>query len=245
MAIKCPQCGAEYDVTLFTFGRSIHCDCGAWVDLAVGHQQTSEDVEQVSQQESASDTLFQFKITLMESEPPIWRRIQVKDCTLDKLHEHIQTAMGWTNSHLHEFEINGQRHGNPELLDDGFEGFECVDSTTTMISDIVPKGNKGFDFKYEYDFGDGWEHEVVFEGHLPVDKGKKYPLCLEGEEACPPEDVGGVGGYAEMLEALADPKHESHEEYTQWAGTFRSEAFDAEEATKAMRRGLPDWRRSE
>ena len=86
--------------------------------------------------------LFQFKITLMESEPPIWRRIQVKDCTLDKLHEHIQTAMGWTNSHLHEFEINGQRHGNPELLDDGFEGFECVDSTTTMISDIVPKGSK-------------------------------------------------------------------------------------------------------
>ena len=245
MAIKCPQCGAEYDVTLFTFGRSIHCDCGAWVDLAVGHQQTSEDVEQVSQQESASDTLFQFKITLMESEPPIWRRIQVKDCTLDKLHEHIQTAMGWTNSHLHEFDINGQRHGNPELLDDGFEGFECVDSTTTMISDIVPKGNKGFDFKYEYDFGDGWEHEVVFEGYLPVEKGKKYPLCLEGEEACPPEDVGGVWGYAEMLEALADPKHERHEEYTQWAGTFRREDFDAEKATKAMRRGLPDWRRSE
>src|SRR5690606_16718125 len=67
----------------------------------------------------ASERLYQFKITLLESQPPIWRRIQVKNCTLDKFHEHIQTAMGWANSHLHQFEIDGERYGDPELLDDG------------------------------------------------------------------------------------------------------------------------------
>src|SRR5690606_36545983 len=75
---------------------------------------------------AASERLYQFKITLLDSQPPIWRRIQIKNCTLDKLHEHIQAAMGWTNSHLHQFEIDGKRYGDPELLDDGFEDFECV-----------------------------------------------------------------------------------------------------------------------
>ena len=76
------------------------------------------------------------KITLLGSEPAIWRRIQIEDCTLDKLHEDIQTSMGWTNSHLHQFEINGERYGDPELIDDGFDDFECVDSTKTMLSDL-------------------------------------------------------------------------------------------------------------
>ena len=90
----------------------------------------------------ASERLYQFKITLLESQPPIWCRIQVRDSTLDKLHERIQTAMGWTNSHLHRFEIDGERFGDPELLDDGFEDFECVDSTVTKISEIIPKDGK-------------------------------------------------------------------------------------------------------
>lgn len=191
----------------------------------------------------AAERLYQFKITLLESQPPIWRRIQVKNCTLDKLHEHIQTAMGWTNSHLHQFEIDGERYGDPELLDDGFDDFECVDSTVTKISEIVPKDGKRFRFRYEYDFGDGWEHEVLFEGCLRAERGQRYPTCVEGERACPPEDVGGVWGYAEYLEALAAPKHEQHDEMLQWRGPFDAEKFDSEEATKAMRRGLPDWRR--
>lgn len=191
---------------------------------------------------AASDTLFQFKITLLESNPPIWRRIQVQDCTLDKLHEHIQTAMGWTNSHLHQFEIKGERYGDPELLDDGFEDFECEDSTTTVLSGILPKTGKRFSFKYEYDFGDGWEHEVLYEGSPPLEKGKKYPFCLEGERACPPEDVGGVWGYAEFLEAIADPKHEQHDDFVEWAGEFDPDDFDPKKATKEMKKGLPDWR---
>lgn len=190
----------------------------------------------------ASERLYRFKITLLESQPPIWRRIQVKDFTLDKFHERIQTAMGWTNSHLHQFEVDGERYGDPELLDDGFEDFECVDSTVTKISGIVPKDGKRFRFLYDYDFGDGWAHEVLFEGCLKTEKSGRYPLCVEGKRNCPPEDVGGVWGYAEFLEAIANPKHEQHDGFVEWAGDFDPEGFDASEATKAMRRGLPDWR---
>jgi hypothetical protein len=194
---------------------------------------------------TARGTLFQFKITLIGSNPPIWRRIQVKDGTLDKLHEHIQTAMGWTNSHLHQFMVDGARYGDPDLLDDDFEEFDAEDSTRTKISKVVPKTNRKFRFTYEYDFGDGWEHEIVLEGCPKPEPGTKYPICLEGERACPPEDVGGVWGYEEFLQALADPEHERHDEFSEWSGPFAPEKFDPAEATKAMQRGLPDWRNLE
>jgi len=183
-----------------------------------------------------SERLYQFKITLIESKPPIWRRIQVKNCTLDKFHERIQTAMGWNNSHLHRFEINGERYGDPELLDNDYDDFDCVDSTVTKISEIVPKDGKHFSFRYQYDFGDNWQHEVIFEGCLRAESGQRYPLCLEGEKACPPEDVGGISGYLEYLEALADPSHEQHEEFLEWRGPFDPEKFDAEKITNEMRR---------
>ena len=191
----------------------------------------------------ASERLYQFKITLNDYEPTIWRRIQVKNCTLDKLHERIQTAMGWTNSHLHEFEIDGERYGDPELLNYGFEEFPGIDTTITRISQIVPKNGNRFDFLYQYDFGDCWNHKVLFEGCLRAESGQRYPLCIEGERACPPEDVGGIGGYAEFLEAMVDPNHERHQEFMEWRGEFDSERFDATNTTKAMRKGLPDWRR--
>ena len=190
------------------------------------------------------ERLYQFKITLLDFKPIIWRRIQVKSCTLDKFHEHIQTTMGWTNSHLHEFQINGERHGDPELLDDGFaDDDHFIDSTAIMLGDIVPKSGKRLTFEYEYDFGDGWQHEIVFEGCLESKKGKRYPVCVEGANACPPEDVGGVGGYADYLEAIADSTHEQHEDLLQWRGKFDPKYFDAEKVTKKMRRGLPDWRK--
>jgi hypothetical protein len=199
--------------------------------------------EPKSKAKVASSTLYQFKITLLGVKPSIWRRIQVQDCTLDKLHEHIQTAMGWTNSHLHQFEIKGQRYGDSALLDDNFEEFDCVDSTKTMVSEIVPKTGKRSAFKYEYDFGDSWEHEIMFEGSPPVDPKAKYPLCLEGERACPPEDCGGIWGYQDFLAAIADPKHEDHENMLEWiGGKFDSEKFDPSKATKVMKKGLPDWR---
>lgn len=187
--------------------------------------------------------LYQFKITLLRIEPPIWRRIQIKDCTLDKLHEHIQTAMGWTNSHLHQFKVGGETYGNPELLEDDFD---CLDSTRTKFSTILPTDGKPFSFQYEYDFGDCWEHEVLFEGCPPVDPKAKYPLCLEGERACPPEDCGGARGYADFLEAIGDKGHKQHDEMLEWiGGSFDPAAFDPETATANMKNGLPDWRESE
>jgi hypothetical protein len=183
-----------------------------------------------------SERLFQFKITLVESKPPIWRRIQVKNCALDKLHERIQTVMGWNNSHLHRFEIKGERYGDPEYLDDGYDDFRCVDSTITRISDVVPKDGERIHFLYLYDFGDNWRHEVIFEGCLRAEAGQRYPLCLEGEKNCPLENVGGVWGYAEFLEALADPSHEEHEEFLEWAGNFDPEDFDAVKMTREMRK---------
>jgi hypothetical protein len=194
---------------------------------------------------SVSQRLYQFKITLKEIEPPIWRRIQVKDCTLDKMHERIQTAMGWTNSHLNQFSVNDQLYADPMLMEETFYELGCEDSTNTKLSDIVPKSGQRFSFTYEYDFGDGWKHDVCFEGCLRAEKGARYPLCLEGERACPPEDVGGVWGYQEFLEAMANPKHDRHIELIEWSGPFDPEKFDAQTATKVMRRGLPNWREQE
>ena len=92
------------------------------------------------------------------------------------------------------------------------------DSTTTKISDILPKTGKRLRFEYEYDFGDSWHHEVVFEGCLRAERGGRYPICLEGARACPPEDVSGTGGYEEFVEAIADPENEEREGFLQWAG---------------------------
>ena len=192
----------------------------------------------------SSERLYQFRITLLDTQPAIWRRIQVRGCTLDKLHEHIQTAMGWTNSHLHHFRIGKQLYGDPDLLQESFEEMEYEDSSRTKLSAILPKSGQPFVFEYEYDFGDGWRHEVLFEGCLRAEQEKRYPVCVEGERACPPEDVGGVWGYQGFLEAMADPGHEDHDGLLEWAGgSFDSEAFDPVKATKRMWRGLPDWRR--
>jgi hypothetical protein len=196
-----------------------------------------------AKQSKSTGTVYQIKITLKESHPPIWRRIQVKDCTLDKLHEHIQTAMGWTNSHLHHFEFGKQLYGDPMLIGDNFEDMEYEDSTTTNLSDIIPENRRKFRFDYEYDFGDSWHHEILWEGCPKEEPGKKYPRCVEGERACPPEDCGGIWGYPNFIEALKNPDHERHEELLEWiGGKFDPEVFDAVAATKAMKKGLGDWR---
>jgi hypothetical protein len=190
------------------------------------------------------ERIYQFKITLKNIKPAIWRRLQVRDCTLDRLHERIQTAMGWTNSHLHHFTINDTRYGDPWLLDENFEEMNYKNSREVTLSKILPKSGKRFSFEYEYDFGDSWCHDVLFEGCLWVEPGQRYPLCVEGERACPPEDVGGTSGFAGFIVSIADPDDDRHEERLQWiGGTFDPEEFDPEKATKRMRRGLPDWRK--
>lgn len=194
--------------------------------------------------------VYQFKIALRRSTPPIWRRIQVEDSTLDQLHEHIQTAMGWSNSHLHQFKIGEQVYGDPMLLEEDFEeqpfGSQYHDSTTTLLSHFLARVGVPFRFGYEYDFGDSWEHDVVFEGCATAKSGREYPLVLEGERACPPEDVGGVPGYERFLRIIGDPGHREREDTLYWAGgQFDPEAFDPAAATKEMKMGLPDWRSEE
>jgi hypothetical protein len=189
------------------------------------------------------DRLYQFKIRLKNIRPRIWRRIQTRDCTLDKLHDRIQNAMGWTNSHLHQFVINQKLYGDPMLMEGDFGPSSYVDSTLVTLSELLPKSGARFYFEYKYDFGDSWEHEVLFEGCLKAKLGERYPLCVEGERACPPEDVGGTPGYKEFLKAIAQPDHEEHEENLRWAGgSFDPEHFDPVKATKRMIRGLPNWR---
>jgi hypothetical protein len=180
-----------------------------------------------------SNLLFQFKITLLEITPPIFRQIQVPDCTLGELHEIIQAGMSWENCHLHRFIIDGERYGVPE------PELKLKNEDKVILSQIVPKDGKGFRFIYEYDFGDGWMHEVIFEGCSPNKFGQNYPVCLDGSRAGPPEDVGGPYGYDEFLEAIADPKHERHGELLEWiGGRFNPEQFDAKTATVAMMKAV-------
>ena len=189
---------------------------------------------------SASNQIWQLKITLNGVKPPIWRRIQVKDCTLEKLHDHIQLAMGWQNAHLYQFTINGSLYSDPTFSDEVYP--EIRDARVVKLTKFFNEGDKPSSFLYEYDLGDGWQHEVVFEGCQRAEKGKRYPRCVDGARACPPEDVGGIHGFALYLEAIADPKHERHKELLAWSGPFDPEAFDAKAVTKRMRRGFPEPR---
>jgi hypothetical protein len=188
--------------------------------------------------------VYQFKITLKDFKPLIWRRIQVLHCTLNELHEHIQTAMGWTNSHLHQFKVDSRRYADPELMQEDMEEFGLINSRTTMLDDVLPANHTKKKFVYEYDFGDGWMHELAFEGRSEAEPQVKYPRCVEGENACPPEDSGGAWGYANKLEILKDKSNPDHEFIKEWIGeSFDAVHFDVKETNKYMRKGLPDWHR--
>jgi hypothetical protein len=182
-----------------------------------------------------SNVLYQFKITLLDIKPTIWRRIQAPDCTLPDLHRYIQAAFGWSDYHLHQFEIGGVLYSQPAPDGEDFD-LDFEDETDVLLSKLLPKSAERSRWIYEYDFGDGWRHEVLFEGFPPIDPKAKYPICLEGERACPPEDCGGTSGYGDYLAAIADIDHEQHEEMLEWRGPFDPKAFDAKKATKEMRK---------
>jgi hypothetical protein len=182
-----------------------------------------------------SETIYQFKVTLNESDPPIWRPIQVPDCTLGELHDVLQVVMGWEDCHLHQFVVRGESYG-PLDLEDALWDMEKHDEEEMSLSKIVKMGRKTR-ITYEYDFGDSWQHEIVLEKTLEPEPKLKYPRCIEGERACPPEDCGEVWGYAEFLEAIADPKHKSHEEMLEWiGGEFDPEKFDLDAVNRELRR---------
>jgi hypothetical protein len=149
---------------------------------------------------------------------------------LSKLHDFFQAAMGWTNSHLHSFTIGDQLYG---MQFDDYPEEERDEKEVTVLQAL--EGQRRF--IYEYDFGDSWQHEVVVEDLKRFATGLKFAVCLDGQRACPPEDVGGTYGYAEMLEALADPEHEEFDNYVSWVGGFFDpEAFDLAAINVALQR---------
>lgn len=167
--------------------------------------------------------IYQFKITLEDIRPPIWRRIQVKsDITLHRLSSTILIAMGWGGGHLHQFEIDGKFYGIP---DDDFDSEKDMrDEHGFQLNDLKKEALKAFIF--EYDFGDGWRHAVQLEDVLEPAQGQKYPCCISGARSCPPDDCGGAPGYEEFLKAIRNPKHPEHKDMIKWiGGSYDPEAF--------------------
>ena len=177
--------------------------------------------------------IYQIKITLNESKPPIWRRILVSDdISLEKLHYIIQTTMDWTNSHLHQFIVGQTYFGEPHPD----YGSDMQDERRVKLKQIV--SGVGFKFRYEYDFGDSWLHNLLVEKVLEPEPGQQYPVCIKGRRACPPEDVGGIWGYSHFLEAIGNSGHPEHDEYLEWVGNeFDPKEFDLD-GTNEVLRGL-------
>ena len=176
--------------------------------------------------------IYQIKVTLKDSKPPVWRRLLVSsDVTLAQLHEIIQAAMGWWGYHLHQFIVGMSYYGEPHP--DFGDWVDMQDERKFKLNQIAPHASSRF--IYEYDFGDSWEHVVLVEKVLPPEPGQPYPLCIKGRRACPPEDVGGVWGYAPFLDAIQNPEHPEHEDYVEWGGEdFDPKAFDLDEINAAL-----------
>lgn len=179
--------------------------------------------------------VYQLKVLLKGVRPPVWRRIHVPgNITLNQLHEILQEAMGWSNYHLHLFETAVRTFTAPGM-DENWDdvGSKDEDDTQVELREVVTR--VGQKLRYVYDFGDGWEHEIKVEKILPPDAKVRYPICLAGQRACPPEDCGGPWGYHELLEALRDPHHKQHEELTEWVGGgFDREAFHLREINNRL-----------
>jgi len=178
----------------------------------------------------AMSSVHQLHVSIREVQPEVWRRVQVRsDVTLSRLHGTLQTVMGWTDSHLHQFRYAGRIYGrlDPECP-------SILDERGARLVDLL--GAPGDRLVYEYDFGDGWEHEVVLEQVLQAEQRGEYPYVSAGARACPPEDCGGPSGYEHLLNVLADTRHPERHDLVEWVGGhFDPAAFDAEVINRTLR----------
>jgi Plasmid pRiA4b ORF-3-like protein len=178
------------------------------------------------------DAIFQIAVTLRDVTPRVWRRLLVPAAMrLDRLHDTIQAAMGWTNSHLHAFRAEGGEYGP------AFADLDYRDERTATLQALVAE--PGGRLVYSYDFGDDWEHDVVIEEVLVAEAGVRYPRCAGGAGRCPPEDCGGSPGYGDLREVLADPARDEHADMLEWlelapASQFDPAAFDVEAVNAAL-----------
>jgi hypothetical protein len=178
-----------------------------------------------------SPAVYELKISLAEVEPEVWRVFQLPaSVPLRKLHKVIQHVMGWEDYHLYSFEKAGIVFGrpDPDFLDDTIS-----DQGVALHCLLKEEGDQ---LTYIYDFGDNWKHELTLQRVLPDDPEMHHPVCLDGANACPPEDCGGSWGYADYLEALRDPDHEQHEECLHWRGPFDPTNFDLMAVNRKLRR---------
>ncbi|MFH0765281.1 MAG: plasmid pRiA4b ORF-3 family protein [Calditrichota bacterium] len=177
--------------------------------------------------EKDRQTIYQIKVVLLETNPPIWRQLLVPSTiTLHRAHLILQAAMGWANYHLYKFQIGNLEYAMPDP-DNEFYELDFKNSKRTKLWQVLMK--KGGILHYEYDFGDGWEHMLFVEDIIEREDGKQYPICLGGERACPPEDCGGTHGYAELLEIIRNHRHKEYKDMMTWlGGRFNPKAFDIE-----------------
>ena len=167
--------------------------------------------------------IYQIKMSLDGVSPPIWRRILTPDISLEWLHYIIQKTMGWDNDHAYQFWVDKKSFADSEFAGRWSEDEE--DSSQVRLRQIV-RGRKK-KFKYVYDYGDNWQHTIEVEGKIPRQEGLRYPVCIEGENRCPPEDVGGVWRYQFFREAINYPDHPNHKDWKEWwEGPFDPEEFD-------------------
>lgn len=186
---------------------------------------------------------YQFKITLREIEPPIWRRVLVpENITFSKLHKIIQSVFGWQDYHLFSFDFDDvivdipDTDYSPEEL---YGGVKELNARRTKIDKLFVERKQCV---YTYDFGDDWKHEVVLEAVVADKKGQHYPQCVGGARSRPPEDVGGVFGYEGFLSAISDPEDPEHDEWLEWAekdtggGKFDPEYFSIDEVNRVLKK---------
>jgi hypothetical protein len=165
------------------------------------------------------DQIAQVKVTLLDTDPPVWRRLLVPaTIRLDRLDRVIQAAMGWTNSHLHMFSHPTGHYGIPD------PDLPLHDERNTTLRDLAER--EGDTFGYEYDLGDSWDHEVLLENLIPAEPHGRYPTCLAGARACPPEDCGGTPGYEHLIDTMGDPNHPEHHDLLHWLGIAKGTDFN-------------------
>lgn len=219
---KCNKCGEE-------IVRCFDDESGEIAEKVKKIAAKKSIIKNKSNETDSKEVIFQFKIELKGLRPPVWRRFLVgSNITFYQFHNIIQNVMGWENYHIYQFVLGR----NSYILDseddaDGFFGVDIQRSNVLKLSDIFK--NEKQKIEYEYDFGDGWEHRITLEKIVEKENNVNYPICIAGKRNCPPEDIGGIGGYQYFLEVIKNPENGDYEEMIQYSGDdFDPEEFDIE-----------------
>jgi|GEM_PF-1577117 len=264
---QCTDCGKLWCIecdTIFAKGQTAcahwdvceaceFCDDDGWCDTPIAEcdkikkwrkkgdkPQSAKPNPKAEKKKQNASSLYQFRVSLCDSEPEIWRRIIVAgDANLGFLHAVLQVAMGWSNSHLHQFDDGENRYADPQNDEDDFfddEDDESVDEFSVRLSDVLHTA--GNELGYLYDFGDSWEHIIVLEKIM-----KEHPqylghsVCIDGGRACPPDDCGGMGGYKDLCEIIKSPKNDGYDEMMDWlGGKFNPGKFDLKKTNKCLQK---------